>query len=105
MLSLFKIFMVQRQMRSGESKPSDFILDEILGFLKGYIYALIFIFLPILLLTGFFGLTSFAGGPYGVARFLFWFFFVIFAFVFLILTWIYLKFRNWILRHRRTIKF
>lgn len=96
-MNIFKIFIIQKQLRNGTTTPNEVVLEEVLDFLRGYLWLLVIIFLPILGIIGTFSFTSLAGGPYGVAKFFFWLFFIIFFIVFLIFYSIYKKFKSWII--------
>ncbi len=93
-MGIFQIFFIRREIKKGLNDPSGFVIDQLLDFVKGYLIlggAVGILILVPLCILGYFG---WLGGPYGVAKFFFWFFLIIFGISETIITFIYLKVRK-----------
>jgi len=71
-MNIFQLFFIRRQIRKGIADPSSFLVEQATDFFKNFLIACTITAVLILALLAIFGLTSWFGGPFGLARFLFW---------------------------------
>ena len=78
-MGIFQIFFIQREVKKGINDPGVFIAEKAMDFVKIYLILSSLIGLGLILLMAVLGMTHWLGGPYGIARFFFWVFLLIFV--------------------------
>ena len=94
-----KIFFMGREIRKGIKDPGEFLAEQSLDFLKGFLVVGSLVGVFILLGVGVFGFTSWLGGPYKFFQVLFWILFIPFVVCEIFLISIFLKIKKLLKRN------
>src|SRR3989338_7171609 len=93
-MGLLKIFFMGREIRKGINNPGEFLAEQSLDFLKGFLIVGSLIGIFVLAGVGVFGFTSWLGGPYKFFQVLFWILFIPFVLIEIFLISIFRKIKK-----------
>jgi len=97
-MNIFQLFFIKRQIRKGLADPNSFLVEQATDFFKNFLIVCTIVAVLILTLLAIFGLTSWFGGPFGLARFLFWLLLIIIAPVEIFFISLFIKIRKFLKR-------
>lgn len=78
-MGIFQIFFLQSEIKNGINNPAAFVAEKAMDLVKIYLILSSLVGLGLILLMAILGMTHWLGGPYGIARFFFWIFLIIFV--------------------------
>ena len=78
-MGIFQIFFIQKDIRRGINNSDVFMAEKVMDFVKVYLVIGGLIGFGFIALMVILGMTHWLGGPYGIARFFFWVFLLIFV--------------------------
>ncbi len=76
-MGIFDLFFIKRKIKEGIQNPGGFFVEQATDFIKGYLIAGTVISVAFLILIGLFAFSPWLGGPFQIAKIIFWIFLII----------------------------
>ena len=71
-MGILDLFFIKRKVKEGIQNPGGFVVEQATDFIKGYLIVGTVISAVFLILIGLFAFSPWLGGPFQVAKFIFW---------------------------------